>query len=141
MKNYVGFIYETTNNITGKKYIGSHIGTEADIYFGSGVELQKDIKKYGTNNFSRTILEKVNSINQLVDTETKWLQSVDAKNNSLYYNKTNVAGITYKKPILQPDRVICPVCHLNPVAINYKTDDKIRYRKLCNTCIKQNKKN
>jgi hypothetical protein len=140
LKNYIGFIYETTNNITGKKYIGSHIGQEFDIYFGSGVLLQQDLKKYGTNNFTRLILEKVETINQLSAAETKWLTDVDAKSNPLYYNRTNCAGVTYKKSTPQPDRGVCPVCNEKPVAINYTSNGKTRYRKLCDSCIKKGKK-
>ena len=139
MDEYIGFIYETTNNITGKKYIGSHHGDDSAVYFGSGVELQKDLKVYGTNNFSRVTLEKVKSINDLPVAESKWLESVDAKNNPLYYNRTNSAGVTYKKPTPGPDRGICPICNQNPVAINYKSNDKVRYRKLCTSCTKKGK--
>lgn len=140
MKKYIGFIYETTNNISGKKYIGSHIGPESDIYFGSGVQLQQDLKKFGTNNFTRRTLEKVESIEQLSIAETKWLFSVNAKDNSIYYNRTNVAGVTYKKPIPQPDRNICPVCKERPVAINYTSNGKTRYRKVCDSCNRKGKK-
>ena len=140
MKNYIGFVYETTNNITGKKYIGSHIGQEDDIYFGSGVLLQQDLKKYGTNNFTRLILEKVKTIDQLPEIETKWLIAVDAKNSSLYYNRTNAAGVTYKKPAAQTARGICPICNVNHVAINYISNGKTHYRKLCDSCIRRGKK-
>ena len=37
-------------------------------------------------------------------------------------------------------RPICLTCNQNPVAVNYRTGDKIRYRKLCNACIKKGKK-
>jgi hypothetical protein len=102
--------------------------------------LQQDLKKYGTNNFTRLILEKVETINQLSAAETKWLTDVDAKSNPLYYNRTNCAGVTYKKSTPQPDRGVCPVCNEKPVAINYTSNGKTRYRKLCDSCIKKGKK-
>ena len=38
-------------------------------------------------------------------------------------------------------RPLCLVCHGNPVAINYHSGDKIRYRKLCSVCIRKGRKN
>jgi len=38
------------------------------------------------------------------------------------------------------DRPLCASCHGNPVAINYKSGDKVRYRKICNACINKGKK-
>jgi len=51
------FVYETTNNINGKKYIGYHKTTNLnDGYLGSGKILHYAIKKYGRGAFSRRIL-------------------------------------------------------------------------------------
>ena len=41
------FIYLTTNLITNEKYIGKHHGELNDSYLGSGIILQRAIKKYG----------------------------------------------------------------------------------------------
>ena len=43
MKQY--YIYETTNNINNKKYIGKHYGEIDDSYLGSGILIKKAIKK------------------------------------------------------------------------------------------------
>jgi len=70
----IGFVYEITNNETGKKYIGKKLFTfgkskqvkgkrkkirvESDWkeYYGSNKELLGDIEKYGVDKFNRTIL-------------------------------------------------------------------------------------
>ena len=53
------FVYETTNLINGKKYIGKHSTDDLnDGYLGSGKAIQQAIKKYGEKNFSRTILKE-----------------------------------------------------------------------------------
>jgi len=79
----VGFVYEITNKLTGRKYIGkklakfskttykviklkngnkkkkkirSKIDSDWQLYYGSSPELTKDIERLGTENFSREIL-------------------------------------------------------------------------------------
>lgn len=51
-----GHVYETTNNINGKKYIGQHQGDGNDEYLGSGLLLQLAIVKYGKENFSKRVI-------------------------------------------------------------------------------------
>ena len=50
------YIYMTTNNINGMKYIGKHHGEVDDLYLGSGKKLKEDIDKYGKDNFTKSIL-------------------------------------------------------------------------------------
>jgi len=79
----VGFVYLITNTITGRKYIGKKLAKfakttyktiklkngnkkkkkirgkiESDwkTYYGSNIELNKDVETLGTNNFTREIL-------------------------------------------------------------------------------------
>jgi hypothetical protein len=79
----VGFVYEITNTLTGRKYIGkklakfskttykivklkngnkkkkkirSKIDSDWQLYYGSSPELTKDIQQLGIENFSREIL-------------------------------------------------------------------------------------
>jgi hypothetical protein len=37
-------------------------------------------------------------------------------------------------------RPLCIACHGNPVAINYRSGDKIRYRKVCASCARKGKR-
>jgi len=82
-EDIVGFVYEITNNLTGKKYIGkklvkfsktsykvvklkngtkkrkrikSKIDSDWREYFGSNIELNKDVEQLGSENFTRKIL-------------------------------------------------------------------------------------
>jgi hypothetical protein len=74
-ENWYGFIYEITNNLTGKRYIGRKYFTQSKTrqvkgkkkrtrvesdwreYWGSNKELLADIDKYGKENFTRKILK------------------------------------------------------------------------------------
>ena len=83
---YAGFIYEWTNNINGKKYIGSHKGLDTDGYTGSGSAFMKSIKKYGIDKFTRKILEYVDDPAEIRKREEHYLKLYDVKNDKSFYN-------------------------------------------------------
>ena len=80
------FIYITTNNINGCKYIGKHYGYENDNYLGSGKLLQYAIKKYGKENFSREIIEFNENDDINSEREKYYVALYNATQNPLFYN-------------------------------------------------------
>ena len=85
---YYGFIYEWTNMLNGKKYIGSHAGTIDDGYIGSGKVFQRAIKKHGIENFTRAVIEyvEVEDRQYLLQREKFHLDEVNAYYSADYYN-------------------------------------------------------
>lgn len=79
-------IYETTNNITGKKYIGKHVTEDVnDSYLGSGKILKLAIKKHGIDNFTKTVLVVCDSEEDMNNKERE-IVNIDVVNNPEYYN-------------------------------------------------------
>ena len=76
LKHY--YIYMTTNNITGMKYIGKHYGELDDSYLGSGKKLKLDIDIYGKNNFTKSILFISNSEEENCKKEIEFIVAYNA---------------------------------------------------------------
>jgi group I intron endonuclease len=82
-----GYIYLTTNLITGKKYIGKHRSTTFEpSYLGSGKYLKNTISKYGRENFTCEILEWCETLRDLNDCEIKWISQLNAVECETFYN-------------------------------------------------------
>ena len=142
MDKYVGFIYEWTNKVNKKKYLGAHTGTTDDGYIGGGTAFRSDLKKYGLINFERKILEYVEDEGKIKDRENHYLDLVDAVNNPAYYNKTNKSsGLRKRKTIIQPKRKTCSTCNQHLCAVNYiDAHEIVHYRSKCTICIARGKK-
>ena len=80
------YIYMTTNNINGKKYIGQHKGYINDSYLGSGLHIVRAIEKYGKENFTKQILEICNAEN-IDEREYYWIKYYNAVQDEHFYNK------------------------------------------------------
>lgn len=80
-------IYKTTNQINGKIYIGKD-GNNNKYYYGSGVYLQKAIKKYGRQNFKKEILEYC-TVENINEREVYWIKKLNSINRKIGYNITN----------------------------------------------------
>lgn len=78
-------IYQTTNLINRKQYIGRDAWNRSN-YYGGGKLIREAIKKYGKENFKKEILEYCKDENHLLEREEYWLKYFDVANNPNYYN-------------------------------------------------------
>ena len=103
-ENWYGFIYEITNNLTGKKYIGRKYFSQAKTrqvkgkkkrtrvesdwreYWGSNKELLADIDKYGKENFTRVILKLCETRGNTNYWEAKYQFDNNVLTEDNYYN-------------------------------------------------------
>lgn len=86
-----GFIYITTNNINGKKYIGQKKYDKRGYwknYLGSGTAIKSAINKYGKQNFTKQIIEECESKDVLNEREKYWIGYYNAYNSKDFYNMT-----------------------------------------------------
>ena len=82
-----GYIYETTNLINGKKYIGQHVSSDFDEnYYGSGKIFLNALNKNGKENFKIKLLEWCENQEELDEAEYRHIQLADAANSRNYYN-------------------------------------------------------
>lgn len=87
--NMYGFVYITTNHINGKKYIGQKRYDKANkwkSYLGSGIHLKRAINKYGSENFSKEIIEDCKSKELLDEREKYWIEYYNAVKSNEFYN-------------------------------------------------------
>lgn len=83
------FIYETTNNVNGKKYRGIHKTSNInDGYIGSGTAFINAVDKYGKQNFTREIIEFCSSYEELIELEKFYVNEDWVKDHSNYNLKT-----------------------------------------------------
>ena len=80
------YIYLTTNNVNGMKYIGKHYGELDDSYLGSGKLLKAAILKYGKENFTKSILFVSQNDFENSKKEKEFIALYNAVSNPLFYN-------------------------------------------------------
>lgn len=83
-----GYIYKTTNNITGKIYIGQKHSDKflGNRYLGSGKRLKEAINKYGKSNFTVEILEIIDNKEFMDKREIYWISHYNSTNKEIGYN-------------------------------------------------------
>lgn len=81
------YVYETTNLVNGKKYIGVSVTkNNSENYLGSGILLKQAIKKYGVGSFKKIILKEFDNEQDAREYEKKLIETLDAINDKNYYN-------------------------------------------------------
>src|ERR1035441_216882 len=78
-------IYKTTNLTNGKIYVGQDAINDPQ-YLGSGLILERAIRKYGTHNFRKDILEVCSSKQQLNTCEILWIKTLNSTDRKVGYN-------------------------------------------------------
>ena len=102
-------VYQTTNRINNKKYIGIHRCEDYDDgYMGSGTAFKAALSKYGKTNFYRHILFVYDNVDCALKKE-KELVNDDVVHSDEYYNVTN--GGSYDKDKRSSDHKIEVICH------------------------------
>lgn len=88
-RQYVGYIYLTTNLLNGKIYVGMHRvrdDQQDDSYIGSGVALKRAVAKYGAENFNNVVLEWCESEEKLILQEKFWIKQLNSQDKNTGYN-------------------------------------------------------
>ena len=114
-------IYQTTNLINNKIYIGQHKTKDPNIfdgYLGCGIKvnmpssymnpcspLQYAVKKYGVKNFKRTILKVVDTLEEALKIEAELVDYDFLKRHDTY--NAQLGGITGYKYLPFKYRISC----------------------------------
>lgn len=82
------YIYKTTNLLNGKFYIGKRVYRKKDDnwYLGSGIYLNRAIKKYGRENFKKEIIEWCEDKFHLCKREIYWINIFNSTDSKIGYN-------------------------------------------------------
>ena len=106
MAQSAGFIYVTTNNVNGKKYVGKSTKPESEEYLGSGKALILAVKKYGKENFTREIIANAFTRADLYDLETHFITEFNASKSQRWYNIAAESNFTggFKGKLHTPER-------------------------------------
>ena len=98
-----GYIYITTNILTGKRYIGKKkIAKRHENYFGSSKWLKSDMKILGIENFKKDIIEYCLTAADLNEREIYYQRLWNVKLSSDWYNMHiqtegfDTTGLRYK---------------------------------------------
>lgn len=108
-------IYQTTNLLNGKKYVGKHITNNLDDgYLGSGLHLCRAVKVHGKEQFKREILFFCNS-QQSLDTLEKTYIDESIIKDSNYYNLAlgGEGGMLFTKGSASYDAWYVNLCEAN----------------------------
>lgn len=82
-----GYIYKTTNLISGKIYIGKRVSKYfLPSYLGSGTKLRAAVKGYGKEKFTVELIEEFESETELDAAEIYYIKLFNCQNPEIGYN-------------------------------------------------------
>lgn len=93
---YYGYIYITTNTVTGKIYVGQKYVTndkKHETYLGSGLHLIRSIKKHGREVFTNEVIEWCKTEDELNKREIYWIAYHKATEPSVGYNLSDGGSV------------------------------------------------
>lgn len=100
-------LYKITNKLNGMIYIGVHkTQNKNDSYMGSGSKIKLAIKKYGKENFKKTILKECSSSKELFKSESQMVNEDFLKRKDVYnlaLGGYNGVGFTTKGKVTVKD--------------------------------------
>ena len=83
----IHYVYIITNNVNGRKYIGTHSTKNIDDnYMGCGKALNLAKKKYGIENFSKEIKSIFETEKEAFDKESELIEKYNAVDSMEFYN-------------------------------------------------------
>jgi hypothetical protein len=103
-------LYRVVDSVTGKFYVGKHNGSVQQGYWGSGLRINRHIKKHGKQNMKYEILV-IGSEKYIFDIEKMYLTDEFIKSNPDCLNLCkggiggNVGNIPWNKGLKTPDSV------------------------------------
>jgi len=78
-------IYKITNLINNKFYIGKDTTSDSN-YFGSGLLINRAIKKYGLENFIKEVIDETDDYYELSKKEIYWIEKYNSTDREIGYN-------------------------------------------------------
>lgn len=91
-----GYIYVTTNIISGKVYVGKKTSPFNPNYLGSGRYITNAVNKYGPDNFKVSVIEYADNLSDLNQKEIYWIQHYKDEGFEMYnISRGGDGGDTY----------------------------------------------
>ena len=100
------YLYEIRNNLNGKIYVGVHKTKDMnDGYMGSGKVINSAIKKYGIENFTKTVLEEFSTDEEMFAREKEVVNEEFLRRENTYnlrrggnggFDYINKSGLNHK---------------------------------------------
>lgn len=81
----IAHLYKVTNLLTNEYYVGKHNGLTQNDYWGSGIKITRQIKKYGKHNFEYKILV-IGTTDYIFELEKKYVTEQLIKEDKLCLN-------------------------------------------------------